>query len=106
MVSHILNVDFAFVGHEADDREDDEPSKDASGTVGAGHNQRVPGRKRPECGDLNLTRRKGWGRTNVCHVSVLHEHVGPPMGLSSAHICTSKERSKQSVLGPDVLLSI
>lgn len=48
MVGHILNVDFALVGHEADDREDDEPGKDASGTVGAGYNERVPGRKRPE----------------------------------------------------------
>lgn len=96
MVGHILNVDFAFVGHEADDRENDEPSKDAGGTVGAGHNQRVPGRKRPEFGDVNLAKRKGWGRRNVCQGSVLHEHVGPPTGLSSAHVCTSKDRGKQS----------
>jgi hypothetical protein len=38
LVSHILNVDFAFVSHEADDGEDDEASKDARGTVGAGYN--------------------------------------------------------------------
>lgn len=42
MVRHVLNVDLAFVGHEADHREDDEAGKDARGTVGAGYNESVP----------------------------------------------------------------
>lgn len=43
MVRHVLDVDLAFVGHEANNREDDEAGEDACGTVGAGDNQSVPG---------------------------------------------------------------
>lgn len=48
MVRHVLNVDLAFIGHEANNREDDEAGKDARGTVGAGYNESVPGGRRQE----------------------------------------------------------
>lgn len=38
LICHVLNVDLAFIGHEADNWEDDKASKDARGTVGAGDN--------------------------------------------------------------------
>lgn len=46
MVRYVFDVDFAFIGYEVDNREDDEVGKDVRGIVGVGYDESVFGRER------------------------------------------------------------